>query len=266
MKKIAVYRVLYGEDFIQKSINSIIDHVDEVYVFWSDKPWTDPKTVTYLGETITFPSKFDNVVEKVQELNNPKIKLIYDYYPTPKNQHRHFVNDIIVPQFGKPDILVWMEPDMVFAPGMFARVMNEFESMGVPYMCVPQIELWKDYGWRIPFRNRTGPQLIRYTEHAMYSTGFNGRPELLIPVWSTYGCYNFGFCLNVNTMFWKHMTAIAFSRAIGDSVPSETWYRDKWLNWNPETTNLEISANHTHLIPKAIPYKQTHQMMEYMTK
>jgi hypothetical protein len=57
-------------------------------------------------------------------------------------------------------------------------------------------------------------------------------------------------------MYWKHMTAIGFSQKIGDDLPNEDWYEDKWLNWNFETNNqnLEISKGHEHLIPRALKY------------
>lgn len=57
----ALYRVLYGEDFIQDSILSIIDHVDKIFVFWDDRPWGDVKEAKYKGNIVKIPSKIDNV-------------------------------------------------------------------------------------------------------------------------------------------------------------------------------------------------------------
>jgi hypothetical protein len=56
-------------------------------------------------------------------------------------------------------------------------------------------------------------------------------------------------------MYWKHLTALAFSRIVGDSLPNESWYEEKWLNWNPITNNrnLEISLGYEWTIPSAIP-------------
>ena len=62
-----------------------------------------------------------------------------------------------------------------------------------------------------------------------------------------HGCYNFGFCLNEKTMLYKHNAALDFSEKIKDSIPSQTWYEEKWLNWTPETTNLEPASKHTRI-------------------
>ncbi len=47
---------------------------------------------------------------------------------------------------------------------------------------------------------------------------------------------------------------IQSSKYYKDSLPAEDWYEEKWLNWTPETTNLEISEKHRHLIKKALPW------------
>ncbi len=57
----ALYRVLYGEDFIQDSILSILDHVDKVFVFWDDRPWGDVKEAKYKGHMTKIPTHIDNV-------------------------------------------------------------------------------------------------------------------------------------------------------------------------------------------------------------
>ena len=87
-----------------------------------------------------------------------------------------------------------------------------------------------------------------------------------VPVISKTGCYNFGFCLNEKTMEYKHKAALHFSSQIGDSVPAQNWYEEKWLRWTPETTNLEPSRNHTHFIPKAEPYNMPEEMRKYMNE
>ena len=36
---IAIYRIHYGLDFIGKSIKSIIDDIDLIFIFYSNNPW-----------------------------------------------------------------------------------------------------------------------------------------------------------------------------------------------------------------------------------
>ena len=39
--KIAIYRIHYGIDFLLESINSIINDVDKIVIFYSEKPWVE---------------------------------------------------------------------------------------------------------------------------------------------------------------------------------------------------------------------------------
>jgi len=63
--------------------------------------------------------------------------------------------------------------------------------------------------------------------------------------------------------FWRHPEQMN-NYKIGDSVPAQHWYEEKWLNWTPNTMNLEPAANYTHRIPKALPYDMPIEMREYM--
>ena len=56
-------------------------------------------------------------------------------------------------------------------------------------------------------------------------------------------------------MLYKHLLALVFSKIIGDSLPCEMWYEDKWLNWDENTKNLGISIGGEHLIKNAYRYK-----------
>ena len=76
--------------------------------------------------------------------------------------------------------------------------------------------------------------------------------------------YNFGFCLSEKIMLYKHLVAIMGSQDINDSIPSERWYEDKWLNWKPETTDLEISERFKHYIKKIEQFDPPSNILEYM--
>ena len=270
MRTTAVYRVLYGEDFIEKSIRSLYDHVDEMVVFWADRPWGDPKSVMYKGDEIRLFYPFDGILERLYKLQEsmPKLKVIYDYFPTPKGQHQHLVE--LLPT--STDIVVFMEPDMVFAPDNFRTILEYFLRQDIPILparvlACRQIELWKNYNWKIPFRDRPGPifyNLNEYSDKKLPDTQFNGLPVNEAVCTHQIYTYNFGFCMSSDAMYWKHLTALAFSKIIGDSQPAEGWYEEKWMNWNPETTDLEISEKHRHLIPKAEPFQMSKAMKEYM--
>lgn len=251
----AIYRCLYGEDFIQQSIKSIEKYVDKIFIFWDDTPWGDTTECLYKGQIIKFPKKFDNVLDKITELANPKIELIYDHVYNNINQFTHFVNDLILPNYAKPKEIVIMEVDHVFREDQIEKGFEEFRSKKYRNACTRQVEVWKHFKYRVPERPyRTGTVFWNLSGIEMPKTHrqaeVKGMPRLPSYV------HNFGFAVSEKSMYWKHLTAIAFSRKIGDTPPNEAWYEDKWLNWDFKTnnSNLEIAKGKEYLIPHIIKY------------
>lgn len=257
IERVAIYRVLYGEDFIQESIKSILPFVDKVFVIKSEKPWGNTKGVNYKGKYIEWPTKFDNTREKLKELNLPisKLEVIDDYFPTPAGQLTYIVNNLILNRC-RPREIVFIEPDHVFS---YIEATNAFDCWDIysgNVASTKQIELWKYPTFRIPERpNRTSILFYRIFGQPLPPTGFNGAiGEDLHRLNAT--VHNLGFCLSDEIMYWKHLTALAFSRIVGDSEPNEAWYEEKWLNWDLEKNNkdLEISKGYEWVIPCAVPY------------
>ena len=107
-KKIyAIYRLLYGEDFIKESIESILDHVDKIFIFWSKYPFYKVRYVNYLGEDIKFPKKWDNSLEIIKSIESDKIVIIEKHYKTNKNQFTKMYNDFIKDNYEKCDISIY---------------------------------------------------------------------------------------------------------------------------------------------------------------
>jgi hypothetical protein len=158
-----------------------------------------------------------------------------------------------------------MEPDQVFRPGRFKEVLESFKSSAHKTAAHPQIEVWKDWNYRVPQRGRLGAFMYNFQKlQHVPNTGFSGHQASGGPIISSEQIYNFGFSFNARTMLWKHLTALAFSKEIGDSLPAERWYLDKWCNWTPETENIEIAERWAHKIKKAIPFEMHKDMLEYM--
>lgn len=237
---IAIYRVLYGEDYIEPSINSVLPFVTDVFVFWTNRVWGDCKGVDYKGEYIEFPEKFDNVVEVVENMKSNKIHLIENYYPRPHNQFAYLVFE--ANKYTDVDEVVFMEPDMVITRWPDSKG----EAPPMP-TATPQIEVWKTE-YTIPQRDRPGPIFVKAP---VRQTAANGWPIHHPMAWNNGQAVNYGFSISDEVMYWKHLTAMAFSPLVGDSIPNPDWYEDKWLNWTPETQNLEISLGHEHKIPYA---------------
>ena len=65
-------------------------------------------------------------------------------------------------------------------------------------------------------------------------------------------------------MYYKHLLALAAFDKIKDSEPDETWYENKWLNWNKNSINLEISKGAQMNIKKAYKYKIPEKFYHYL--
>ena len=263
----AVYRILYGEDFIQESIKSIEPHMDKIFVFWTNKVLGHTTSCMYKGQKIRFPSKFDTVVKKIKDLKSKKVILVNDYVVNNDNQFTHLVNDIILPNYEKPDFILFIEPDHVFHENQIGASLEEFKGLvrsrpDLVHASTSYHELWKTPYYEAishPRRYRLGsiwwdmrnlktvPKTHKHAQIPKPSTP----PDFL----QSY-VHDFGFCVSPQTMYWKHMTAIGFSQKIEDTPPKESWYEDVWLNWHPDTCqgNLHMSVDYEYLIPKAEPY------------
>jgi Flp pilus assembly protein TadD len=250
----AIYRCLYGEDFVQESIKSINDHVDKIFVFWDDTPRGNVTECVYKGKTVKFPKKFDNVIEKIKELNNPKIELVYDHQDTDENHLTHFVNDIILPNYEKPSIILFLEVDHVFRNDEIKKAIDEFIEKDYLFATTEQIEMWKDSYHRLPERpDKVGAIFCNLN-------GLNKMPEtlkhggiLIMPKLSVH-VHNFSFAVSEKVMYWKHLLSIAYSQKFGGDVPFEKWYEEKWLSWDYESNNENLDISEQYRISSAMPY------------
>jgi hypothetical protein len=268
-KTIAIYRCLYGADFIQQSIKSIIDYVDKIFIFWDDIPWGNVKEVTYKGARIFFPKRFDDILDKIRDINTDKIELIYDHVENNINQFSHLVNDIIIPDYDKPEDIIIIEVDQVFRKNEIENALHEFRNSNWRVAKTRQIELWRSIDFRIPERpKRTGvvfwnmdgidklPDTFRQGEPTDYWL------NLLHGIYTLDAfVHNLGFCVSEQAMFWKHLLALGFSQKIGDTQPNENWFEDKWLTWDfaDNNENLEISRGYESDIPYALRYLRHYQ-------
>jgi Flp pilus assembly protein TadD len=252
----AVYRCLYGEDFIQESIASINDSVDKIFVFWDDTPWGGVTGCVYKGEAVTFPRKFDHVVEKIKELKNPKIELIYDHQDTAENQLTHIVNDIILPKYEKPSIIVSLEVDHVFRRDQIKKAMKEFVDEDCVFATTHQIEVWKGLRHILPERPyKVGAVFCNVGKLDKMPSTLRHGGVLVMPKVSAV-VHRFGFAASEKVMYWKHLLSIAAAQKSGEIGPPEDWYDEKWLKWRyePDNGNLEIPEQDKTVLLKAIPH------------
>lgn len=286
-KVYAVYRLLYGEDFIKESIESILDHVDKVFIFWSKYPFYKVRYVHYLGEDIRFPKKFDNSIEVIKSINSDKIEIIEKHYKTNTNQFTKMYNDFIKDKYEKCDILMMIEVDHVFRKDQLELALDEFIEKDLESATTEQWEIWRGFKhyvpqWNDPKVEYDIPIKLRDLDCYKYCKNQNPRKRMCtmfvnmkhfneLPKTGMHcnlnhidyndtkyrlqaRTHNFGFAKSEKTMFYAHLISLAVSSKIGDSVGNERWYEDVWLNWKPEMKNLEGCAGYEWHIPYCVEY------------
>ena len=262
--KWAIYRIHYGTDFIKFSINSIINEVDKIFIFYSNEPWIKSNEIFYKNKKIPFPSNPENLKDYLVKnfKNNNKIILNNFECNTPLNQYGLLFKKAIDISNAKPKTVLFMEPDMLFAKNQLYILNLELSlRFWLDSLTTRQIELWKynilnkdNYAYRIPIRKRrAGPVLwkVKNTEIKTHFSGLYDKKNFSLLIKSL----NLGFCLNKNSMLYKHLLTLSFSKVIGDSRTIENWFEDKWLNWNKNTKDLDPSIGNEKSIPNAYKYK-----------
>jgi len=253
----AVYSCLYGEDFIQESILSLIDHVDRVFVFLADKPWGGSSGCMYKGKYIEYPAKFDSIVEKIEELDDSRITLINRYVDSSTNRFTRIINEFVLPDYDKPDMIICIDPDMVFHEHQIVSSIDTFLHSGIDTAQTTEIELWRTPEYRIPLRVRCGAVFWNLSNlDCLPKTSSNGNLATTPWMMNNY-VHNFGFAMTEKNMLMKHLTTLSYAKLIAEeSLPHEDWYDNKWLSWDIESnnSNLEISIGYESDIPYALPY------------
>ena len=114
-------------------------------------------------------------------------------------------------------------------------------------------------------KRRSGPVLWNIDRSNSIRTEFSGAPQNGDKNFSNFiKILNMGFSINQKTMYYKHLLALAAFDKIKDSEPDETWYENKWLNWNKNSINLEISKGAQMNIKKAYKYKIPEKFYHYL--
>ena len=254
---IAIYRIHYGLDFLDASIKSIREHVDRIYIFYSNRAWVNKPTVNYLGETMAMLEPPENVLAHLEKKYKFDLKVKYANHEcsTPKNQFANLYEEAVSLEGCNPASVLFIEPDMIFTGHHIKDLYKTMRYANIDCLSSNQVEIWRLHEnniYRIPYRNRLGATLWNTRKNPDIKTHFGTYDLEKQNVLDECFNYNLAFCFNARTMLYKHLTAIQFSEEIGDSIPSQSWYRDKWLAWTPETTDLEIAERWKHLIHEAV--------------
>lgn len=284
----SIYRVLYGEDFFEDSVESIINESDKVFLFLHSKPWGAKPSINIYGKHVVFPEHFDNchiIAKKLKEKYNHKIIIVTDDefekyivvgYDSKKgiswsNSYLSYYN-YICNNFEKPNLLLLPDLDIVMDNNV-EQMINDFLKTSKIYgyprcrsfyrhplyqfkytqiWCNGDKEVEKELdGARLGIQlincdllNKLDPNGVEYKRLFHF---FAMKMALKEGVFLDYYCYNFGFCWNTKTVFWKLL--VNLTQSDFDSESNPVWFKDKFLFWNPNTKNLEIAKDYSHIIP-----------------
>lgn len=289
-KVYAVYRLLYGEDFIKESIESILEYVDKVFIFWSNHTFHKVKGVNYKSQYVTFPKKFDDSVEIVKSIKSEKIVLINHHFMTNDNSFTKMYNEHILVDYDECDILMMIEVDHVFRKDQIELALNEFIEKELKVATTEQWEIWKGFNhcvpqWNDPKVEFEIPEWIEKHPNKKWAELYkieNPRKRMCTmfldmnhfcimprtakhcnPIGVDLGLqkyrlkartHNFGFAKSYKVMKIAHLVALAVSQKIGDTTGNEDWFEDKWVNWTPESRDLEGCSDYEWQIPRCVPY------------
>lgn len=244
-KVVAVYRLLYGSDFIGESLESIYDACDAVLCFVGRRPFGGLASVRYFGHDVYFPHDVDGVRDAITAWaaandRAGKIRLIANPHDSMlKNQLGTLVDEFVLPEYDCTHVLQ-VEGDEVWRSDALACLMNAIEDDAAD-----EILSTNDLFWRSPrfVSRRNNPyavaRAIRSTDRLSGTIGPTGhalmsvRDDLTRVAPAGVRVHNFGYCSSERTMFWKHLAGLSFSRDLRwDSVPREEWFEAVWKPWN----------------------------------
>ncbi len=279
MHTVAIYRLLYGSDFIGESLASIYDHVERILCFVGHEAFGGRRVIRYFGHDVYLPHDIDGLTDairdwkarhdrenKVEILPNPHATLL-------KGQVQRMVNDQVIPRHPGCTHVLFVEADEVWREDAITSLLTQAatDEQADEFLAEPDL-FWRS--WRYvstrtnPYavlralkgRTRIGP-----TGHALMSE--DGPGEKLRRRKTGLRVHNFGFAASARTIFWKHMTALSFSRDLKlDCPPREEWFEEVWRPWNWATnrrTDLCPSIGHEHAFPAAVehPFDQLPEPM-----
>ena len=274
--KWAIYRIHYGIDYLKNSINSIQKDFDKIFIFYSEKPWIIKDKIKYKNQYINFPKNPENVKDYIiQNFNSSKFIIENYECDTPFNQFGNLFELAKKKLNIIPSKVLFMEPDMIFGSNQLSILNKELNlKFWINSLICRQIETWKydnikknNNTYRIKLRKRrTGAVLWKINpKKPIIETEFSGAPQNKIKNFSAFiNILNMGFSINKETMLYKHLLALAAYESINDSEPDEHWYENKWLNWNENVMDLDISKGSQSSIKQAFKYEIPYKFYQFL--
>ena len=98
---LVIYRILYGTDFLERSMRSVYDEADKIFVGYSSEPWSRPANFPDIRDIEQSPV---DVIHKHFDLSEEKIMVMSHQRDTPAGEFNYLYN-WAVDLLSKPDIV-----------------------------------------------------------------------------------------------------------------------------------------------------------------
>lgn len=225
----AIYRVYYGSDWLKYAIRSVIDQVDNVVVFYNDKPWCRPTHVEWRGEKLPVPPYSPDGADKVlASMHHPKLHIINDNHPDQAGQSSHHVE--VVKEMFHPDVVMIASCDHVESEDVVKTVVGS--GMHNRVVSTRPVTVWRWPHLRLPQRMdrpcTTFWDLAAWGGSVPFSELWQVREHGLVYHHHTFDMH---FASHPNTMWWRCMLRDAQAQHLPDDSVREGWYENVWAKW-----------------------------------
>lgn len=252
--RLAIMHGLYGEDFVQEAILSIVDQVDEVLFLWAETPWFGITEVEKPGPvsggfSTKVPCPVDNMLFRAMQLSHPKVRFqkfspVYDVFTM------HFAALEYIPRT-TTYVIFTNGVDVIQCEGNIDKAIEEMRLGEKPAGIMRQRWAWK--GLRHEAQMNTSPSgsLVynmkeigwnkQHLKNYFDENKMRGDSARLAAT-----CWNVGFAYSYHTMKWRaEIRAAQVNAGMGYAMPRRDWVDGLWARWGE--TNYEVYEQGEHL-------------------
>jgi len=227
--KIATHILLFNQDrWILKNIEMIAPFVDKIYVAWSEFPWSyNPQA---RGQ---FKNNSNPEILK-QSLFYDKIELIVGTWDLEEDQRNSCLD---AAKRDGMDYLLIIDADEFYHPSDLKRLIDNIKANpDFDYYTTPWFTYWKDFNHIVVDGNNN--HINGYPEVALnlkYNNRFVRcrRPSGTKIKQSSSICGHASYVLT-DKECWSKINTWGHAHQFNKDV----WYKNKWINWNEDTTDL----------------------------
>jgi hypothetical protein len=226
--------------WLDLAIQNSIDHMDKIYVIYSDVPWTKyNKNARKQFKNNTNMGVLDKYMnedgEKYEEKNKDKIIIIKGEWHSDEEQRNACIQNA---KDDNIDILIAQDTDEFLFNDDYNVIKGEIEANpNYEEYRINWMLFWKTWEYAIQYKDDkiiSGPtpfcMNIKYNPDLIFQScrGINGKNHIILSPTLYHGAY----ILDDNEMYekintWGHSKQVV-----------KGWYENKWLKWTPETLDL----------------------------